>query len=219
MNPESSAQLAYPTNPVMPNNGMTPKTSKLAITSFVLGLSTLIFLFFTGIPALICGHLSLGKIKRSNGALGGKGFAITGLVLGYVSFLLTVVIASLAALATPVIMKQKKKADLAQLSNNAKQLAMPIFQYTENLGAYPEELESLVEEGFMSQRTLDDLQPKKGGSWKYFQVQPGNYNDDTIIMASPVEIDSERVILYLNGSVRQLNDADYEAAIRAQQQP
>ena len=36
------------------------------------------------------GHIALGKIGRSGGALGGKGLALTGVILGYLSIPLTV---------------------------------------------------------------------------------------------------------------------------------
>jgi Domain of unknown function (DUF4190) len=53
------------------------------------------------IPAIIMGHIALGRIKRSEGTLGGRGRAIAGLVLGY-SFiglgLLAVVVAVIVAL-------------------------------------------------------------------------------------------------------------------------
>lgn len=59
-----------------------PQTSGLCIASVILGL-----LGFCGgvtsLPAVICGHLGLGKIKRSGGQLGGTGLAIAGLITGY----------------------------------------------------------------------------------------------------------------------------------------
>ena len=59
-----------------------PQTSGLCVASLILGL-----LGFCGgvtsLPAVICGHLGLGKIKRSGGQLGGTGLAIAGLITGY----------------------------------------------------------------------------------------------------------------------------------------
>lgn len=53
----------------------------------IVGLPTSIFLCGVGIvfsiPAVICGHLSLAKIRETNGVLEGKGRAVTGLVTGY----------------------------------------------------------------------------------------------------------------------------------------
>mgnify|MGYP001418269542 CR=1 FL=1 len=58
----------------------------LGIVSFVLCLG-----FLTGIPAIILGHISRGKIKRSNGQLGGGGMALTGLILGYITTAFTII--------------------------------------------------------------------------------------------------------------------------------
>lgn len=63
-----------------------PKTSGLAIASLVTSLLGL------GLVAVICGHIALSKIKRSAGALTGSGLATAGLVIGYVSMVLMVLI-------------------------------------------------------------------------------------------------------------------------------
>lgn len=61
-----------------------PTTSGLAIASFICGLLTLFAFPYLGIAAAICGHLALSQIRSSGGIIGGKGFAIAGLILGYV---------------------------------------------------------------------------------------------------------------------------------------
>ena len=63
--------------------GLPPETSGKAIFSLICGI-----LFFIPLPpffivAVIFGHLSLSEIRRSAGRLAGRGFAIAGLVLGY----------------------------------------------------------------------------------------------------------------------------------------
>lgn len=60
-----------------------------AVASLVLGLLSLVLCCFTGLPAIICGHLARGKIRRSNNAFSGHGMATAGLVLGYVTTTLT----------------------------------------------------------------------------------------------------------------------------------
>lgn len=71
---------------------MAPNES-LAIASLVCGILSLVcFGAFAGIPAVICGHLGLGKIKRSGGQLRGGGMALAGLIMGYVSLGLTLIV-------------------------------------------------------------------------------------------------------------------------------
>jgi hypothetical protein len=74
--------------PSVPGYRLAPQspTSPLAIASLVLGIVSLtLFPLLPGIPAVVCGHLSLKEIHRSAGAIGGRGAAIAGLVTGYIS--------------------------------------------------------------------------------------------------------------------------------------
>lgn len=72
--PHSHASLAAPT---------TEKAPGIAITALILGISSVaLFGPFTAIPAIICGHLALGQIKKSQ-TRRGRGMALTGLIAGY----------------------------------------------------------------------------------------------------------------------------------------
>jgi uncharacterized protein DUF4190 len=63
-----------------------PRTAPMAIVSLVLAiLSFFCGAFLTAIPAIICGHIASSAIKKSSGALHGKGIAIAGLILGYIA--------------------------------------------------------------------------------------------------------------------------------------
>ncbi len=75
-------------SPVYPGYAPPAPTAGLAIASLVcgiLGIISCFYLSFLGIPAVICGHLALGKIKKSMTPIGGHGLAIAGLVMGYIS--------------------------------------------------------------------------------------------------------------------------------------
>jgi hypothetical protein len=73
--------------PLSPQPSLTagaPRTEPLAIVSLVLAiLSWFVCLFFGSIPAIICGHQSRSKIRRSSGALRGMEIALAGLIIGY----------------------------------------------------------------------------------------------------------------------------------------
>jgi len=58
-----------------------PPTNSLAIVALVLSLAGLL-VGVTAIGGIVCGHIALAQIKRTGE--GGRGFAIAGLVLGYV---------------------------------------------------------------------------------------------------------------------------------------
>jgi hypothetical protein len=120
-----------------PQFSSSPRTSATAIWSLVLGiLGFLCFSFVTGIPAVICGHIAQGKIKRSGGALTGSGLAIAGLVTGYISIAMAIfVIPMLLAIAIPNFVKARNIAqqnicimNLNQIDNAIKNWALETKQ-------------------------------------------------------------------------------------------
>lgn len=72
----NSQQSSYPRVP--------RETSGLAIASLVTGLVGFCVPIL-GLAGVICGHLSLSKIRKSGGTIGGGGLAVGGLVTGYLS--------------------------------------------------------------------------------------------------------------------------------------
>jgi len=73
------------------NKQVTTGSATLAVVSMVLGIlsyASCMMIFFS-VPAVICGHISLSHIKK--GAASGKGFAVAGLVLGYINIALFIV--------------------------------------------------------------------------------------------------------------------------------
>ncbi|MDP4624890.1 MAG: DUF4190 domain-containing protein, partial [Akkermansiaceae bacterium] len=113
-----------------------PQNSGLAITSMVLGILTFVACGLTAIPAVICGHMALGKIKRSQGTLAGRGFAITGLITGYLGFI--VMIAAVAGLVAPIVLRASKKADTVQAVSNARQIGLALFGFEMEYDSYPD---------------------------------------------------------------------------------
>lgn len=90
--------------------GSVPQTDGKAIAALVLGiLSFFCFSAFTGIPAIICGHLSRSSIRQSMGRLKGDGMALAGLIMGYVSIGFFVLI--IAAVAVPSLLRSRMLAN------------------------------------------------------------------------------------------------------------
>jgi len=70
-----------------------PKNSGVAIAALVLGILSLVCLGpLAGVLAIICGVIALNSINKANGQLEGRGFAISGIVLGVVSFVMAAVL-------------------------------------------------------------------------------------------------------------------------------
>jgi hypothetical protein len=100
------------------------KNSGLAVWSLVLGILGLLFLLVCigplfAIPAVICGHIAHRRIKNSAGALEGQGLAFAGLITGYITIGLAVVlIPLLAARAVPLFAKARDTAQKNTCVNN-----------------------------------------------------------------------------------------------------
>ncbi len=125
--PELSALFSLPPGagmappPLSAPAGGTPE-SGLAITSFVLGLLSILCLgILAGIPAIITGHIAHNRSRRLPAQYGGSGFAIAGFVLGYVSIALTVL---MAALLLPALARAKYRAQSTLCSNHMRQVGL-----------------------------------------------------------------------------------------------
>ena len=135
---------------IPPSPASTPqaKTSALAVTSLVLGIigfTLCLVAILTAVPTIICGHLAISKINSSGGTLTGKGLAIAGLVLGYLSLLM---IPLLIAIAVPNFVKARNAAMTNMCINNLRQIDAAknqwALEHKKNTGAVP---------------TTDDLKP------------------------------------------------------------
>ena len=103
--PQTSSPSVYSVHgPAIPGKPVFSSTSSAAIVSLIFGIISPIFFvlcltsLITSLVAIICGHVSLYSIKRSQGRLTGQGFAISGLVIGYL--MMTLTIAMIVWLAT-----------------------------------------------------------------------------------------------------------------------
>jgi Domain of unknown function (DUF4190) len=75
------------------NSAAPQNTSTTAIVSLVMGVACWIGLPVIGsIVAVVCGHLARAEIRRSEGAIGGDGLALAGLILGYVHLVLALLV-------------------------------------------------------------------------------------------------------------------------------
>ncbi|RYD21924.1 MAG: DUF4190 domain-containing protein [Verrucomicrobiaceae bacterium] len=119
------------------NPSVVPRTSALAITSLVLGILSFFTVGLTSLPAVICGHVARWKIKRSEGVSTGRGLALAGLICGYFGFIF--VIAFVGAVAAPMVIRQRQKADQTEAVNNARQMGLALVEFETEYGKFPDD--------------------------------------------------------------------------------
>ena len=191
--------------PGQPYAGLTPpQNAGIAIASLVLGCLGFVTCGLTSIPAVICGHLALGRIGKSGGHLTGNGMAIGGLVTGYLTVALMVLlgIPILAGIALPVFGEVKERGNLTKALSNAKQIGTACKIYAiDNDGKFPAKLDQLIPD-YLSDATILACQypdPAKPVAYEYFG---GTDKDDPkkVLVASPAVEGKGRVFVYVDGS-------------------
>lgn len=134
--------MSSPYSQKPPMQTAAPQTSGKATAAMVLGLLSLVFNCFTALPALIVGIMAIGEINRSQGRLTGKGMAWTGIIVGSLSILLTIAIVILyvvliGAVLAPAIGEARTAAQIAQESNNMKQVGLAMHNYHDTYRSFP----------------------------------------------------------------------------------
>ena len=96
-----------------------PRTPPVAIWSLILAvLSFTCGWLFAAIPAVICGYIARAKIRKPGGALGGRGIATVGLILGYIALVLGIM-----GIPLLISMIQSDRERLHRLSTERKEIA------------------------------------------------------------------------------------------------
>jgi Domain of unknown function (DUF4190) len=116
----NGAMSEEPTSPPPPPASKpVVRTAPVAVWSLVLAvLSFFCGWLVTAIPAVICGHIANSKIRKSDGALGGKGIATAGLILGYIALVLGIM-----GIPLLVSMIQSERERLHRLTTEQREIA------------------------------------------------------------------------------------------------
>jgi type II secretory pathway pseudopilin PulG len=116
------------------------KTHGLAIASLVLGC--LFLIPFIGILfsllAIIFGIIALVTISNNKQTYKGNGLAITGLVLGVLGIIIIPIIALLAAIAIPNLLRARVVTNEAQAQATIRTISTAAMSYSAESGRYPQ---------------------------------------------------------------------------------
>ena len=202
-----------------------PETCGLATASLVLGIVGLFCLGpLAGIPAIVCGHIAHGRVRRSAGQLGGAGLAVAGFVLGYVSFVSALV---LGVVLMPALSMRGLQAEIYSDANNLKQIGSAILTYSAVFDErMPASLDDLCPH-YVGERQVfvspADSQPQttKGGmpcSYEYvgsLRVAPLWSAESIIAYTRKGIFEAGRNCLFLDGHVTWTGESEIAAAFAA----
>ena len=156
-----------------PPSAPAPK-SGLSVTSLILGILSLVACsIFTGVPAIITGHIAHSRAKKQPELFGGAGMALTGLIMGYISTALSLLIipAILAGLLLPALAKAKQRAQTISCVNNMKQIGLAARLYSnDHNGKFPPDFLTMSNE-LNAPRILvcpGDSSKKAAANWSQF---------------------------------------------------
>lgn len=130
----------------MPNQNQSPiepatdyrPLSALAVWSLVLALLSLLLVClgpFIAMAAVVCGHLATARIRVAEGSMRGLAAARVGLVIGYLSVFLYLVVVPLFVF--PAVDRARKEAQEQLCAANVRQLANACLVYAESNDGYP----------------------------------------------------------------------------------
>jgi hypothetical protein len=201
---------AYMHTDARPGNG---PTSGMAITSLVLGLSTLFFCLLTGIPAIIFGHIARGEIRRSRGQVSGDGIALAGLVLGYTSvafvaagIAILMIFAGATGVGTKAFLEQAIQESAArpeQAINASREVSRALRTYsTDHGGSFPETLDELVPDYLPDNSKLRcPFNPEEEVGYLYYGGKASDPADEPLLMTKGTDEHGRHVVIKKGGKV------------------
>ena len=137
-----SGPFTAPVQPQVPFGR--PATDGQATASMIFGILGLTcFWGIAGIPAVILGHISKSNIRKSAGQYGGAGMATAGLIMGYISIAITVVVG--AAIVIPNLQRTRNQENETAAESAMRTLNTAQVVYTTRYptGGYARDLSAL----------------------------------------------------------------------------
>lgn len=166
--------------PIMDTQAVTPRTSGLATAGLVFGCLGFVTGGLAGLIGLILSIIAMVSIGKSAGRLGGKGFAIGGLVTSICSLFLSCV---LIGLLLPALGQARFEAKRVMEQFNVQLLGQELDMYAfEHGGRLPDaaDWDAVVEERLGSDDMLRTLQDPAIGRAYAMNAAVGGLEPDTV---------------------------------------
>jgi len=182
------------------------ETDIKAVLSLLLGVLSFVLSVFTGIPAVVLGHISRASIRKSAGRLKGEGMALGGLIMGYISLFLVPVLLMILYVVVPNVFRAKIVTNESSAISTLKTLNDAAENYRYQHQEYPANLKELGDSSLVALDTnLITLGVKDGYQFTY----SGSPKKGYVIHADPVFIHTGQRHFYSDrsGIIRYETDA------------
>ncbi|NOX98583.1 MAG: DUF4190 domain-containing protein [Verrucomicrobia bacterium] len=190
------------------------KTSKAAVWSLLLGVSSFCTWVVGSIPALILGGIALNNINKSQGRLGGKGLAITGIVTGGGGLIVGIfTLGIVAGIAMPAFVGVQESAKISVEQKEIRMLVTACHAYAaKNGGKFPEVLQDLYPEYINDESVLNTMneESRQPEAYMYFSGKTIKSEARSLLIASPVvRRQYIRVVGFCDTSVENIEDEEF----------
>jgi len=212
--------------PPPPAPGATAPLSGMAVGSLVCGVLGFVTLGLASVPAIVLGHVALGRAK--SGRQRGAGLAVGGLICGYVG-LVILGLAMLAGMATPLLLSARKKGEEAEMSVHMRQLGVMMIGFDQAYGGTPrDELADRFPArqtglSFEGEAVFNQLEMHEGiddapllmaprhaeGEWLYFPMAEYPQDPGRALLVSPL-VGTQALKLRADGAVERIGAAERE---------
>ncbi len=191
-----------------------PKTSMAAVWSLLLGLSSFCTWVVGSIPALILGGIALNNINKSQGLLGGKGLAITGIVTGGLGLVVGVfTLGIVAGIAIPAFVGVQESAKISVEQTEIRMLVTACHTYAaKNGGKFPDTLQDLYPDFINDESVLNIMNEKSRQlePYMYFAGKTIESEARSLLVASPaIHKQHIRVVGFCDTSVENIEDEEF----------
>jgi hypothetical protein len=174
------------------------ETDLKAVLSLGLGMLSFVLSIFSGIPAVILGHMSRASIRKSGGRLTGEGMALGGLIMGYISIVLIPVLLTVVGVAIPHYFRPKIVANEASVLKTLSTINAAAASYKYQNDEYPPTLQELSTSGLIA---LDDELARLGRKSGYqFRYDRSPSEKGYVIHADPLFLNTGERHFYSDAS-------------------
>ena len=198
------------------------QTNGLAVASLVSGILGITIFFGVGsIVAVICGHIARSQIKKSQGMQGGGGMAVTGIVLGWIGLLVTLLIAALVVAGSIALFNFTQSDEFREFIDEGKTVILEetLSEVSESeaecseIESYPDMGVRHIELG--APHKPYNSNPPTSGPHYDIPADPGFYEPGTSIEPEQVvhNLEHGQVVLWYRPNINRFFEAQVERLV------